>query len=291
MSLKRCHSIDQDHAGSASENSGEIKKNSRLKLPPPLPAEFLDLYTTTPRLGDDPAFHQGRTRNFPHERGRWPTHIYLDWFPDEKQASTLSSLVPASAISLIYSSLETPLSLHISLSPTMLLQDHDRSTLVDLIQVAVKDLEISKPLKVSCKSSVLQWLTNPSSTRQFLVLILKCDTQLRAIHEAVISVCNKLGYSSDANISSTQMHISIAWKLTNSSKISLNTRQSNVTHEEYDISSFSIDDALTVLQDDDVDSIDLLAQQRSSLEELVVSIGVLKIKIGNKIHRVRLVYD
>lgn len=45
---------------------------------PPLPGFFLDLYKVKPRQGNEPEFHEGRTRTHPHVAGIWPCHIYID---------------------------------------------------------------------------------------------------------------------------------------------------------------------------------------------------------------------
>ena len=47
---------------------------------PPLPASFLDQYSSTVRTSvqDDPALHGGRGRVTPHVEGHWPTHVYVE---------------------------------------------------------------------------------------------------------------------------------------------------------------------------------------------------------------------
>lgn len=47
---------------------------------PPIPHDFLDLYTSHTRVSvtDDPSLHGGRKRAIPHVEGNWPTHVYLE---------------------------------------------------------------------------------------------------------------------------------------------------------------------------------------------------------------------
>ena len=47
---------------------------------PPLPAAFLDQYSSNVRTSvqDDPALHGGRKRTTPHVAGNWNAHVYLE---------------------------------------------------------------------------------------------------------------------------------------------------------------------------------------------------------------------
>ncbi|KAI4730010.1 hypothetical protein E4T49_02248 [Aureobasidium sp. EXF-10728] len=50
---------------------------------PPLPASFLNLYSSSVRVSntDDPSLHHGRKRVVKHVEGNWPTHVYLELRP------------------------------------------------------------------------------------------------------------------------------------------------------------------------------------------------------------------
>ena len=63
-----------------SDNAPAAKRLKRDDSPPPLPASFLNLYSSTVRVAntDDPSLHAGRKRLVAHVDGNWPTHIYLE---------------------------------------------------------------------------------------------------------------------------------------------------------------------------------------------------------------------
>jgi hypothetical protein len=60
---------------------------------PPLPASFLNLYSSSVRVSntDDPSLHHGRKRVVKHVEGNWPTHVYLECMFDVSQSIYYSS--------------------------------------------------------------------------------------------------------------------------------------------------------------------------------------------------------
>lgn len=178
---------------SSDEEAGEVNKDAaktdsasehtRAATPtalPPLPRSFLDLYATNVRTStaDDPSLHQGRTRATPHVAGRWPSHIYVEWFPTSAEHAALTTLLTAvrdalppsghSAVhSLLTSDLGAPLSLHISLSRPFTLRTAEKTAFLERLVAAVSSSRV-EPFHVFF--SGLCWFRSPDSPRAFLVL-------------------------------------------------------------------------------------------------------------------------
>lgn len=79
--------VDYYSSSSEDEPSAPLPKKRKTSAAPdakndlpPLPATFLDQYSSTVRASaqDDPSLHGGRKRVTPHVQGNWPTHVYLE---------------------------------------------------------------------------------------------------------------------------------------------------------------------------------------------------------------------
>ena len=148
---------------------------------PPLPAAFHDLYASTVRTTtrDDPTLHQGRTRQNPHVRGNWPSHIYIEWHPtaavhallagliSSLQESAKAALGGAEITTFLQSDLATPQPLHISLSRPIVLASEEKDLFLSDVERAIKGSGIAA---FTLRCSKAEWHRTVESGRSFLVL-------------------------------------------------------------------------------------------------------------------------
>ena len=205
---------------------------------PVLPSEFRSLYATSVRTStiDDPALHGGRVRQAAHVEGKWPTHVYVEWCPDNDQYEKLTQLIHnerqnlevdgTEIHELLHSDLGTPLPLHISLSAPLLLRTEQKD---DFRNSLINELARTDVASFSVTSSTIGWVANFDRTRYFLILRIP-ETKPSTLTKLLTS-CNKAAaefgqpllygnYSNgnateerDALDDSSPFHISIAWAL------------------------------------------------------------------------------
>lgn len=260
-----------DYASSSSESDNETEPaakrrrlgdssdrtsvpNAKTSLPslssslPPLPGSFYSLYATNVRAStaDDPALHGGRKRQVAHKEGNWPTHVYLEWFPSQRQEGYLRDIIKlaqgllgegdvpsqhdddeagkAQVHSLLRSDLDVQLPLHISLSAPLVLDTSQKEPFDCAVRQAVAEYG-ARAHHVRVRS--LEWVSNFDKTRWFLVLKLATPTNndLRKLLDACNGCARKFGLNElyvDGEATSDTwgrgeaedcFHISIAWTL------------------------------------------------------------------------------
>lgn len=164
---------------------------------PPLPASFLNLYSSSVRVSntDDPSLHHGRKRVVKHVQGNWPTHVYLEcmlkscnhWkkhsptytafagLPSPAEHDTLNKLLKAlpdlsNVHSLLQTPLQVPLPLHISLSAPLVLRTENKDAFLDAITEAVTPVIRSLRHPIAVRPASISWHGNDDGSRYFLVL-------------------------------------------------------------------------------------------------------------------------
>ncbi|KAK0731386.1 U6 snRNA phosphodiesterase Usb1, partial [Lasiosphaeris hirsuta] len=146
---------------------------------PPLPAAFHDLYASTVRTAtsDDPALHQGRTRQIPHLAGYWPSHLYIEWHPSAAVHALLAGLIATlqshnpqqtpPIASFLTSDLGAPQPLHISLSRPVTFTTADKDIFLAHALASIAGCGLA-PFELSCRG--VGWHRTEESGRSFLVL-------------------------------------------------------------------------------------------------------------------------
>ncbi|OBT89424.1 hypothetical protein VE02_02059 [Pseudogymnoascus sp. 03VT05] len=169
---------------------------------PPLPSRFLDLYASNARASahDDPSLHGGRKRTTPHIQGNWPTHLYIEWYPNPAEHELLTSLVDSfrcksrygseyegdlDVQSLLTSDLGSPLPLHISLSRPIGFSTATKDAFLSSIQTAISNSDIH-PFPITFNGC--DWASNYEGTRWFLAL--RVAKPLQDNLNKLLRVCN-----------------------------------------------------------------------------------------------------
>ncbi|ERS96684.1 hypothetical protein HMPREF1624_06893 [Sporothrix schenckii ATCC 58251] len=216
MGLVDYTSDDEDSSGGQDASANALDETSAL---PPLPRAFHDLYASTVRTApaDDPSLHQGRQRAIPHVAGQWPSHLYIEWFPQPPEHAHLSRLLDMLRAALhgalqsggggddddnddaaplfhsfLTSDLGAPLPLHISLSRPFVLTTAEKAAFVTRLEDCVKASGVER---FDVAFGGLDWHRSPDSARAFLVLrVVVVEDRRRSRNEPLVSLleqCNK----------------------------------------------------------------------------------------------------
>ncbi|KAI5246217.1 hypothetical protein E4T47_00216 [Aureobasidium subglaciale] len=205
---------------------------------PPLPASFLNLYSSSVRVSntDDPSLHHGRKRVVKHVEGNWPTHVYLEWLPSPAEHETLNRLLKAlpessSIHSLLQTPLQVPLPLHISLSAPLVLRTENKDAFLDTITERITPIICSLRHPIAVRPASLSWHGNEDSSRYFLVLRVQDaqesqDPSALTLLNHILEASNhtaqqynqpqlytKLKRQANSQDFSPYFHISIGWSL------------------------------------------------------------------------------
>ncbi|TIA86588.1 hypothetical protein D6C76_00179 [Aureobasidium pullulans] len=194
---------------------------------PPLPASFLNLYSSSVRVSntDDPSLHHGRKRIVKHVEENWPTHVYLEWLPSPNEHETLTRLLKALPNSTVHSLIETPLQvplpLHVSLSAPLVLRTESKDTFLDDITEQLKSVfrSLRQPIKV-LRVQDPQQSQSPSSLTLLNQLLLTSNRIAAKYNQPQLytrlarkNSSNSTTTAGNNNDFSPYFHISIGWTL------------------------------------------------------------------------------
>jgi hypothetical protein len=177
--MKRLVEYSSDDEPTCARNK---KSKEETKLPS-LPTHFQDLFLSGPRLTDDPEFHQGRIRTHQHVEGQWPSHVYIEWYPDDSGCGEIlkklldladkaigAKLTGKEMHSLLESELNVKLPLHISLSNTMMIETENKDEFLAGIMDSMKNFEC---FEVEIVTHSVNILLNDTKTRAFIAIQIK----------------------------------------------------------------------------------------------------------------------
>lgn len=183
-----------------SRNRDSSFPKQKEKLPPPLPANFQNLYSSNVRSSttDDPALHGGRQRQVPHVVGNWPAFVYLEWVPRDQDLASLDKVIIDAASQLqasanskspltssLRSDLGVRLPLHISLSTPLVLTTDNKDEFEKDIKASINAANISKFHVVPAS---IRWVHNFDRSRYFLILTLHQPERNEL--QRLLSACN-----------------------------------------------------------------------------------------------------
>ncbi|KAL1916928.1 uncharacterized protein VTP21DRAFT_5125 [Calcarisporiella thermophila] len=224
--------IAQTTESSRQEDLAKSSTKAPSKKLPPLPANFLNIFSDRDRRKlDDPALHQGRIRSVPFVEGNWATHVYakIRLQPDaldhlhlvvERAQNTSASIhsliggydesteiIEAEEKKEIRNNKDVNNSLHISLSRCVFLKQFQ-------IEPFVRSLR--KPLERKGRFSInftrLSCFVNDEKTRSFIGLEVGSGfDDLSSCLSIVDEMLSK--YKQPGFYTKPRFHTSIAWAL------------------------------------------------------------------------------
>ncbi|KAF5338919.1 hypothetical protein D9611_008678 [Ephemerocybe angulata] len=230
-SLLVCYSSSEEDEKEKPALSFPLTKppTKRRKLPP-----LAETIAALPPV-DNPALHQGRTRNVPHVEGQYAAHVYVsitlressplyqlvkDVFHDaKKQVPSLQEI----------SKLDTGrYELHISLSRPIFLRAHQREELRQAVRNVTRE---QAPFTVSFAS--FSELVNDEKTRTFLAIEIGAGhNELKTLSDALapaLQAIRQKGY-----YEKPRFHASVAWALLTPSS---NNGRDSLPRSESELSS------------------------------------------------------
>ncbi|EEB06744.2 eukaryotic protein [Schizosaccharomyces japonicus yFS275] len=215
---------------SSSDSDTDVSSNeienapSRPKLS--LPEEFENKYRSSPRLLDDPVFHQGRKRTFAHVEGAWTTQSFIEVKLTRSLSSQLQQILKSEIaieerddgtpksndwVPLFFSELGLAKPLHLTLSSMDCLDYESKES----FRVQWKQTLSSAHFQpFSIQLGKVLYLVNEQQTRGFLAWRIHFD------EHHLKPLCQKIN---DLNISFGMQplrpdfipHISFCWRKTN----------------------------------------------------------------------------
>ncbi|KAB1274215.1 U6 snRNA phosphodiesterase [Camelus dromedarius] len=160
-------SEDEAEAGILARQGAEGSNGGQSPVPSqrlPVPDSVLLMFPGTEEgPADDSAKHGGRVRTFPHERGNWATHVYLQYEAGEEFLDLLDVLLPRARTYV--PRLVRMEAFHLSLSQSVVLRHH---WILPFMQ-ALKD-RVASFQRFCFTADRIKIYTNQEKTRTFVGL-------------------------------------------------------------------------------------------------------------------------
>lgn len=191
-----------NYSSDSSDDNTPEKKVKTVPCKVPLPSSIGLMFGGT-EVQDDPSNLGGRTRSFPHLRGNWVSHIYIQLSPVEVLEKATKDIL-AKLIDLKFESLKE---FHLSLSRTLPIPYHWLQPLIS----SLKSLsETTKPFIITF--SGLKLLPNDDKTRHFVTsLVDRGIVNLSSLVEKIDVILS--GYKLPVFYCPPSFHTSFLWSV------------------------------------------------------------------------------